>query len=77
MAKGEQEAEGLPGGSSGEAALQDHLAYWVEVLDSWVKRVDLGMGRPEGLEQAVDGAGIDEALLQVDDGAGPAKEVEG
>ena len=77
MAKLEEEAEGLPGGSSEEGALQDHLAYWVDVLDRWVKRVDLGMGRREGHETAVDRAGIDEALLHVDDGADPAKDVEG
>ena len=34
------ESEGLE-----EEALHDHIGHWVEVLDRWVKNLDLGMGR--------------------------------
>ena len=52
----EEEAEELGGGSPEDGLLQDHLAHWVEVLDRWVRRVDLGLGaRPAGKDAPGDG----------------------
>jgi hypothetical protein len=44
---GEEDAEGSDGGSLEEGALEDHIAHWIEVLDRWVKRVDVGLGRQD------------------------------
>jgi hypothetical protein len=85
MAMDEEEAKGSPDGGSEDGALQDHIAHWVEVLDAWVRRVDLGMGRRVGAARVgdrdgarrVDGDGLDESLLRTDDGAGSAKGIEG
>jgi hypothetical protein len=52
----EEDAEG-DGGNSGDGDLQDHIAHWVEVLDGWVKRIDLGMGRQEGDVASLNGNG--------------------
>ena len=47
----------------GESSLQDDLAHWAEVLDRWVKSIDMGLGRsdagpPEpGLDEADVGPG--------------------
>ena len=40
----EEEAGELAGGSSENGSLQDDIAHWAEVLDRWVRRVDLGLG---------------------------------
>jgi hypothetical protein len=69
----EDESEGLDG-SVPDAALQDHIAHWVEVLDRWVKRIDTGLGRQDGAATTSNGDG---ELLQMDDGGDLAKGVEG
>ena len=59
-----------------EEGLQDHIAHWMEVLDSWVKRIDLGMGR-EG--EAISLDGFDAVGVPPVDGAGadPNKGLDG
>lgn len=52
----EEEAGELAGGSSEDGSLQDHMAHWAEVLDRWVRRVDLGMGARAAGKKAGDGA---------------------
>jgi hypothetical protein len=73
----EEEARGSPDGRSEDGALQDHIEHWVEVLDTWVRRVDLSLGRRNGAAMTGDGddaqhsngVGLDESLLHTDDGA--------
>lgn len=33
--------------SLGESSLQDDLAHWADVLDHWVRSIDMGLGRAE------------------------------
>jgi hypothetical protein len=40
----EEEAGEVAGGSSEDGSLQDDMAHWAEVLDRWVRRVELGLG---------------------------------
>jgi hypothetical protein len=52
----EEEVGELAGGSSDDGSLIDDIAHWAEVLDRWVRRVDLGMGaRATGKEAPGDG----------------------
>jgi hypothetical protein len=61
-----------------EDGLQDHIAHWMEVLDDWVKRIDLGLGRQDGEAISLDGA-VDGGLPpRVDEaGADGTKGVDG
>jgi hypothetical protein len=84
MARDEQEAGRSLDGASEDGALQEHIAHWVEVLDTWVKRVDLGMGRKSATNVGdgdgathPDGDGLDQSLPHSDDGAGMPESVEG
>lgn len=74
----EEETEELAGGSSEDGSLQDHMAHWVEVLDRWIRRVDLGMGRQEdGAEEPdAEGDGDREVLRLLGEDADPAKDVD-
>ena len=76
MAEDHEEVRGSPDGASEDGALHDHLAHWVEVLDTWVKRVDLGMGRRIGGSK-VGGNRLDESIPQVNDGVDSTQGVEG
>ncbi len=71
----EEEAGGLAEESSEDGSLVDHMAHWVEVLDRWVRRVDLGMGARVADTTNQEGSGVDAA--QVDSGTDPAQDVEG
>lgn len=52
----EEEAGEVAGGSSEGGSLQDDIAHWAEVLDRWVRRVDLGLGaRATGKDAPGDG----------------------
>jgi hypothetical protein len=51
----EEETGGLSGESSEHGSLQDEMAYWVEVLDRWIKRVDVGLDGRVDETQAPDG----------------------
>ncbi|MDQ6879689.1 MAG: hypothetical protein M3082_18710 [Candidatus Dormibacteraeota bacterium] len=51
-----------------DGTLQEHLAHWAEVLDRWVKGVDMGMGRQDG--EAADAASLNGT--QADAGSQPA-----
>jgi hypothetical protein len=62
----EEETEELAGGSSEDGSLLDDIAHWAEVLDRWVRRVDLGMGARVAGKEAPDDGGLD-----------PAQDVEG
>ena len=44
----EEDAEGVVGEHPEDGGLQDHIAHWMEVLEGWVRRIDLGMGRQDG-----------------------------
>ena len=72
MATDEEVARGSRDGASEDGALHEHIAHWVEVLDTWVKQVDLGMGRQSGAK-----ARLGESQPHTGDGAGTAKGVEG
>ena len=54
----DEESEGFDGRDSEDEALQEHIAYWMEVLDRWVKRIDSGLGKQEGGEASLEGDGI-------------------
>jgi hypothetical protein len=41
----EEGAQGIESEGQEEEGLQDHIGYWVEVLDRWVKDLDRSMGR--------------------------------
>jgi hypothetical protein len=62
----EEEAGEVAGGSSEAGSLQDDIAHWAEVLDRWVRRVDLGMGARAARKDT-----------QGDGGPDPAQDVEG
>jgi len=51
----DEDVESIEGTSVGDDGLQDHIAHWIEVLDRWVKGVDLGMGRRDGDPESPDG----------------------
>lgn len=52
----EEEVGELAGGSSEDGSLQDDISHWAEVLDQWVRRVDLGLGaRAAGNDAPGDG----------------------
>jgi hypothetical protein len=73
----EEESKGLDARSLEDGPLEDHINHWVEVLDRWIKRVDLGMGRGGADPSAADGERVGlKDPLQVDDGANGAKGVE-
>jgi hypothetical protein len=55
----DENAESSEGSSGEDGGLHDHIARWVEVLDRWVKGIDLGMGRRDGDPASLDGAGGD------------------
>jgi hypothetical protein len=57
----EEETGGLSGGSPKDGSLQDEMAHWVEVLDRWIKRVDVGMDGRLHDTAAADGDGPDQA----------------
>jgi hypothetical protein len=51
----EEEAAELAEGTAEEGSLHDHMVHWGDVLDRWVRRVDLGMGgRPAGKDEPVE-----------------------
>jgi len=74
----EEEPEGLDRGNQEDGPLEDHISHWVDVLDRWIKRVDLGMGKRDGDLDGGDGAapGIGGSLLRLDEGVDGAKGVE-
>jgi hypothetical protein len=53
----DENAESIEGTAAEDDGLQDHIARWVEVLDRWVKGIDLGMGRRDGDPASSDGNG--------------------
>jgi hypothetical protein len=75
----EEELEGIDGGSLEDGPLQDHVSHWVEALDRWVKRVDLGLGRKEIEARAADakGHGDGDSLSHTDGGADLPRDVQG
>ena len=84
MARDEEEAERSLDGGSEDGGLQEHIAHWVEVLDTWVKRVDLAMGRKTAANvgdgdgtKHPDGDGLDHSVPHSDDGADTPRGVEG
>jgi hypothetical protein len=42
---GEKDAGELDGGNLGDSGLEGHIVHWSEVLDRWVKGVDMRLGR--------------------------------
>jgi hypothetical protein len=70
---GEEEAGGLSVESSKDGSLQDEMAHWVEVLDRWIKRVDVGM---DGRLDETDGDSLD-GIDGVAGASEPAPDVEG
>ena len=76
---GEEEPEGLDGGSLEDGPLRDHISHWVDVLDRWVKRVDLGMGALNGdaAQAESDGLEVGDPGLPMDGGVDLPKGVEG
>jgi hypothetical protein len=42
---GEKDAGELDGGNLGDTGLEGHIVHWSEVLDRWVKGVDVRLGR--------------------------------
>ncbi|MEA2655340.1 MAG: hypothetical protein QOI23_705 [Chloroflexota bacterium] len=41
-------ASGMEGNNLGESGLEEHIAHWADVLDRWVKGIDMRLGRDEG-----------------------------
>ena len=75
----EKEPDGMDGGSLDDSPLRDHISHWVDVLDRWVKRVDLGMGALDwDVAQAdSDVLGVGDPGLRLDGGVDLSKGVEG
>jgi hypothetical protein len=73
----EEEAGGLAEESFEDGSLQDHMAHWAEVIDRWVRRVDLGMGARVADTNDQGGAGGDDPLSGPDRGSDLAQDVEG
>jgi hypothetical protein len=44
----EKHADGSKESNLGDSGLEEHIAHWSEVLDSWVKRFDTRLGRNAG-----------------------------
>jgi hypothetical protein len=44
----EKHTDGSMGSHLGDSGLEAHIAHWSEVLDSWVKRFDMRLGRDVG-----------------------------
>jgi hypothetical protein len=42
---GEKDAGELDGGNLGDTGLEGHIVHWSEVLDRWVRGVDMRLGR--------------------------------
>jgi hypothetical protein len=55
----EKDAEEVDGNNLVDGGLQDHLAHWMDVLDRWVRRIDKGLGRQDGVAGPI--AGVDQA----------------
>jgi hypothetical protein len=43
-----KDIDGLEGNNPGDGGLQSDIAHWAEVLDRWVRRIDLRLGRQDG-----------------------------
>ena len=69
----EEEAKELPSEGSEDGALPEHIAHWVDVLDRWVKRIDLDMGGRIGAGRVGEGDGLGDVAEDV----GSTKGVEG
>ena len=51
----EKETEEVDQNNLVDGGLQDHIAHWMEVLDRWVKGIDKGLGRHDGVAGPITG----------------------
>ena len=43
------DANKVEGNNSEDSGLEDQITHWADVLDRWVKGIDTGLGRQDGV----------------------------